>query len=1532
MKDLTDFVAVGKDCGLTGDDLFTFAQKEFEKYEKNLLKEEQKEEQRRLKALEDEENSRLKAFEREMRLLERKESISKNEATTAISVNEASSSRNPHVPSFKFTNFNEKVDDLDSWFSLFERQCDIYNVKEKDRKPHLMSLISGQCRQVFLSLDPNTDYKTTKAALLQHFNLTKDEFRKKFFDISPIVDETITSYCQRLKTCFDKWIQLTEITQDYESLRDLIISHRIFDSCNPNLVSFLVERDCYKVKEVEETARRFFQAHNNESLGKPSPFPFSSNYASEQPWRGRSLSRDKDNKFHYKSSFKKEKGNNNFQYKQSDARFQNNDSGQNKELKYVQPVKGNSQDLRKFSTNDKPNVKHSKLQCFLCLGFGHIQRNCSSLPFSAKCTSVKQPNLKDNSVFSISKAVSNDTLIDKAYFSLPDSLCMPANSAREMKDKHIYPGLIECKNSLHAVNVLRDTGSMIHAVHKKFVQPKDYVDKKITLITFGGKTESFNLANITVDTPFLQGKITACVLDDYPPEYMYYDVLIGNGGTLDSPIASDPGFDVVKRWEDSHTDMSANVLESNVLETSDQLKVNQVQTRAQKSNECKNKSSLNDQVLDFNISYDDLAKLQKEDVSLTKYFNLVNAEPKCTKAGSCSFEIRNGVLVRLYKSNRYSYVQVMVPLSLRARIISLGHDMLFSAHMGIHRTLIRVTSSFYWPGIAADIRKFCKSCKICLKTRPKGRTPRAPLQCGTPIIDKPFFKVATDIIGPLPMSENKNQYILTMIDYATRWVEAVPLKNITAPIIAEEFLKIFSRIGIPSVILSDGGPQFVADLMEKVLLLLGIQHSVATPYHPQTNGLCEKINGTIKSLLTKIAHFNHKNWDRLLPCVLFAYRESPQETTGYAPFELVYGSLPRGPMALVKDLWLQPNLELETISTYQYVIDLKQRINEGCKIASLKTEKQKEKSKKLYDRKAKQRTLVPGDKVLLFLPCGENKINSEWKGPFSVVDSCSHSNVNYVIDVNGKHKTYHINMLREFPDRPMHLDPSMSCVNVLHCANIALIDDTYDDINTYESDSLSHIVLPPLKQRESIDDVVVNNDLNNNQKSDINQILHEFHMTFTDVPSQTKCIEHTIELVSHKPVKLKPYPLPFASQQIVSEEVDNMLKAGVISPSTSPYSSPIVLVKKKEGTTRFCIDFRKINGLTVPDATPIPDTELLFTKLSKAKFFTKIDLTKGYWQIPIQQQCRMYTAFQAGSGLYEFNCMPFGLKNAPATFSRMMAKLFGHRTDIVYFFDDVLIYSCSWSEHVKSFGAILGILSQNNLVVRPKKTFCGFSRIDFLGYTIGNGVITPLSDNVTKILNIQQPKTKKQVKSIIGLVNFYAKFIPNISTVLLPLFKLTEKCKPDRIVWTDECCKALTHIQTQLNSQLWLVLPDLSKSFFVQTDASGIGIGGVLLQQHGEHLHPCLYASRKLLPQETRYSVIERECLALIWTLSKFARYLLGNKFILMTDHRPLTHIGKQRSVNSRVCRWSLLLQQFDFSIQFIKGSENFIADYLSRK
>ena len=335
--------------------------------------------------------------------------------------------------------------------------------------------------------------------------------------------------------------------------------------------------------------------------------------------------------------------------------------------------------------------------------------------------------------------------------------------------------------------------------------------------------------------------------------------------------------------------------------------------------------------------------------------------------------------------------------------------------------------------------------------------------------------------------------------------------------------------------------------------------------------------------------------------------------------------------------------------------------------------------------------------------------------------------------------------------------------------------------------------------------------------------------------------------------------------------------------------------------------------------------------MSKAKYFTKLDLTKGYWQVPIAKNSRKYTAFQAGSKLYEFNTMAFGLKNAPGTFNRMMAKLLSHRSDVVYFFDDVLIFSETWDEHIQSIREILSIFRANNLAIRPLKSEFGFFQVSFLGHQVGNGLLKPLSDNVSKILNVKTPKTKKQVRSIIGLINYYAKFMPDTAMSLAPLFKLTEKGMPDRVVWTDNCQKALKDIQIKINKNLKLFLPDLSKTFFVQTDASKIGLGGVLLQKHDGQLQPCLFLSRRLLDRETRYSTIERECLGIVWTLQKLARYLIQREFHLMTDHRPLIYIKNNKSINSRVCRWSLMLQQFNFVITHIKGSANVVADFLSR-
>ena len=690
MKDLGDFVALGEKLGLSDDKLFKFAKDEHESYLAGLAAEAERAE--KAKAAEEERAER--AHERELRLIERKVQYSDNERAIAEATGGGGTrhSPSPHVPSFKFSAFNEKSDDLDSWFLLFEKQCNAFGVKDRDKKAHLLSLFSGQYRDALLSLEADVSYDLVRAHLLQTFNLTKHDYRKKFFDIIPAKDENIVAFCQRLGSCFDKWVSLTKIEKDFKSLRDLILTHRVFETCNPKLKSFLVERDCNTLNELEVNATHFFNAHVEESLGKRLDLPYSANYASQVDFRGRSTSRSQDHG-RYGSS-----GQRSFSQNGRFGRYENS-------RRYVPRVKPREYKDKPqsgiFPDNNRENINNSssharsgELICFGCGGKGHVKRVCPTF-LAAKCTFVE--NWKDNLHFSVVTTSCNDPPKDSVFFKLPESLSTSAcNSAKVMNDQHIYKGLLEIDGSMQPVKVLRDTGSMIHAIHKKFVKNSDYSGKTISLITFGGRKETFKLADIVIDTPFIKGKVSACVLDNYPTDFMYYDILVGNGGTLGSPVSRDPIADVIVKWETSHRDLL--VLDDNSqvanYSSNDVFTTSQVQTRAQKQNESRSKDIINDKVLNFDISYTELANLQKKDSSLSKYFKLVNLPPKQTKTGTCSFEIRNDILVRLFKSDRYSLVQVMVPLSLRAQILSLGHDMPLSAHMGISRTLARVSSSF----------------------------------------------------------------------------------------------------------------------------------------------------------------------------------------------------------------------------------------------------------------------------------------------------------------------------------------------------------------------------------------------------------------------------------------------------------------------------------------------------------------------------------------------------------------------------------------------------------------------------------------------------------------------------------------------------------------------------------------------------------------------------------------------------------------------------------------------------------------------
>ncbi|KAL8616281.1 hypothetical protein ACOMHN_056224 [Nucella lapillus] len=469
---------------------------------------------------------------------------------------------------------------------------------------------------------------------------------------------------------------------------------------------------------------------------------------------------------------------------------------------------------------------------------------------------------------------------------------------------------------------------------------------------------------------------------------------------------------------------------------------------------------------------------------------------------------------------------------------------------------------------------------------------------------------------------------------------------------------------------------------------------------------------------------------------------------------------------------------------------------------------------------------------------------------------------------------------------------------------------------------------------ESIGDVKFDSQLSLSQRTELENIFSRHSDILTTKPS---CFSDDlfleIPVTTVVPVKRRMYDIPFSAKEIVEREVQTMLDLRVIERSRSPYSAPVVLVKKKDGSCRFCIDYRWLNKITVTDAEPIPDVEALFAALGGARVFTRIDLAKGYWQVQVLPEDRPKTAFATHCGLFQFVRMPFGLVSAPAVFARMMRMLHLEHFSALNFFDDILIHSVDWYSHLQHVEAVLECLRSKGLTARPSKIETGFHSLEFLGHVVGKGTLKPEAGKIKKIMQIPTPTTKKQVRALLGLLSFYRRYVPNFATLSAPLTDLTKDGprKSRSIDWTPACAKALENIQAVMSAEPVLLLPHLDEQFVLRTDASSVGLGAVLLQQSDGVLHPVVFASRKLLEREKNYSTIERECLAIIWAVQKFMKFLWGVHFILQTDHRPLTYLRTSGFKNARILRWALSLQEFSFEIQPISGTSNVLADLLSR-
>lgn len=466
---------------------------------------------------------------------------------------------------------------------------------------------------------------------------------------------------------------------------------------------------------------------------------------------------------------------------------------------------------------------------------------------------------------------------------------------------------------------------------------------------------------------------------------------------------------------------------------------------------------------------------------------------------------------------------------------------------------------------------------------------------------------------------------------------------------------------------------------------------------------------------------------------------------------------------------------------------------------------------------------------------------------------------------------------------------------------------------------------------------LTNTELNNDQKEKVRQLIKEYPDVFNQKTGRTKKLRHQINVTPQStPHNSPPFRYAPARKKVIEENIDDMLKEGIISPSNSPWASPVILVPKKDGSLRFCVDYRKLNALTIRDAYPLPRIDDTLDSLQEAKFISTLDLRSGYWQVEMDKQSREKTAFVTHKGLFEFNVMPFGLTNAPATFQRLMdIVLAGLKWQCcLVYIDDVVIFSPNFEQHMIDLRNVFQALRAANLTAKLAK--CQFCRreMKYLGHVITSNGIKPDPELIKAVKNFPQPKKIKDVQSFLGLTGYYRRFIKNYAKIAEPLLKQLRDAQQTNhhLKWTDECTQAAEMLKTKLTNAPIMNTPNFNQPFILELDACEYGLGAVLTQEYDDKKHVIAYASRTLSTAERKYGATEKEALAIVWATKHFRPYLEGNKIYIRSDCKALEWMRTAKDVTGRIARWAMKLSAYQIEeIKYRPGKSNANADSLSR-
>ncbi|BHF84347.1 hypothetical protein SprV_0902749800 [Sparganum proliferum] len=429
------------------------------------------------------------------------------------------------------------------------------------------------------------------------------------------------------------------------------------------------------------------------------------------------------------------------------------------------------------------------------------------------------------------------------------------------------------------------------------------------------------------------------------------------------------------------------------------------------------------------------------------------------------------------------------------------------------------------------------------------------------------------------------------------------------------------------------------------------------------------------------------------------------------------------------------------------------------------------------------------------------------------------------------------------------------------------------------------------------------------QLSDLFASFSDLFSWSTDTLGRTRLVQQTIGRGDAKPLwKPPPRRIPVRCRDEVEKLLEELLRAKIIQPSSSPWDSPTALVPKKDGSLRLCVDYRRLNAVTVTDSFPLPRLDDTIDVLGQAAWFSTLALKSGYWQVEIHPNERHKTAFTVPQGLLEFQTLPFGLCNAAATFQRLMYRVLRHLIPYkcLVYLDDIIVFGRSTEEHNSNLREVLEALQEAGLTLNPTKCLFLRSEVQFLGHLISPGRISTLPDRIKHIRTWPTPTNQTELRSLLGLASYYRRFIRDFAQIAATLHKLTEKGRP--YAWSADCDTAFNNLRAALCSAPLLALPNVDDDappFILDTDASGFAIGAVLSHVCKDGVeHPICFASNTLTKTQRNYCTFRRELLAIIMFIRQFKHLLVGRRFILRTDHRALQWLRSIKDPTDQLARW----------------------------